>query len=114
MIAEKLDSAASNKRMAKWLENMGFDAEYDDDRLCVTHCKYVNPADTRRELAKLLWGKGYRYYRLKEVYLYELAKKPHRTDDNGYVELEPTLDFTWVDPVQPPKDSPRRKLTLSV
>jgi hypothetical protein len=53
----------------------------------------INPADMRSKIAELLSTAGYQGYWLKEVYFFMASKKPFRTDEEGYVEMEFGEDF---------------------
>ena len=56
----------------------------------------VNPADLRIQVATQLSMGGFRSYYLKEVYAFQGSKKPWRTEEEGFVEIEFWEEFTNV------------------
>ena len=70
----------------------------------------TNPADLRTQVAFHLSMAGFRCYWLKEVYAFQGSKKPWRTDEEGFVEVEFWEEFTQVTGPQDLNLKVKRKL----
>ena len=81
-----------------------FDHDHENGNLLITKPLVVNPADLRTKVSELLSRNGFQGYYLKECYYYQGSKKPHRTDENGCLELEEGLSF---DRLRPKKIKPK-------
>jgi len=99
------------KEVKALLEKDGFHVVQDGNVLAIRREGLINPADVRQRAATTLSEAGYQAYYLKEVYAYMGSKKPWRTDEEGYVELDLWEDFQKVARPGQPLPSSGLKIT---
>jgi hypothetical protein len=104
----------SAKDVADLLKKNGFTVEVESSTVITAKfAGMVNPADVRSKVAEVLHQNGYKDYYLKEAYAYRAAKRPWRTDEEGFVEIALWASFekgalpqTHVGPMMPKESKP--------